>query len=590
MPETEPADAVDVDLITLEVINWRLAEISRAMEHLLFHGGYSPILRESNDGSCCILDSEGNVVMASGMPLHVACYHRTALAVLQRFGHEMQPGDSFLSNDPYTAGVFHVPDLSVISPVFYRGEMVALCASIAHKPDVGGTVPGSSGAGSREVFHEGVAYPPVRYATQAGIDPAIDEILRRNSRTPTEVAGDVRAQVGCARIGAVRLQELCDAYGPEVIKASFKRFLAHSEARLRRAISQWPDGTSEAEAFLDNDGADGETPVRVHVRIEKRGSDIALDFSGSDEQGAGPINVRPQSTETASFLGLLAVVDPTIPLNDGIRRVVRITNPEAKITHARYPAPVNNYFIATHLIYTCVQSALGTFTPDRVIAPDGLGGGATTIGYSAPKLGTSVLQYELQVTSLGATEATDGVFSALPMTHLTMNTPIEVLETEYPIRIWAWTPRCDSGGAGRHRGGVGFVKEYELLEDADFTVRMGHFSCGAWGVDGGRAPLKARCTIIRSTGEQEHLTPISSLRLSAGDRIRVETPGGGGVGDPFQRQAELVLDDVRNGYISLEAARRDYGVCIEQAADLELNYEQTLALRASGKAQEENAE
>lgn len=552
-----------IDPITLEVINHRLNEISRTMEHLLFHSGYSPILRESFDGSSCILDRDGYVITGAGMPIHLFPYHRTVTEVIRLHGRDMQPGDSFLANDPFSSGVFHVPDAAIITPVFYRNELIAFCGSIAHKPDVGGMVPGSSGAAAREVFHEGVLYPAVRYWTEDGVNEDIERIFRRNSRTPAEVVGDARAQVGCTRIGADKLRELCDEYGPKMIAHSFREFVSRSEARLRKQLARWPDGDSEAEAFTDNDGADLDKPVRVRVKITKEGDSLELDFSGSDPQARGPVNIRPQSVETGSVLALLGLTDPRIPINDGVRRALTFVNPEGKVTHARFPAPVNNYFSTTHLVYSCVQRALAHFSTERVSAPAGFGTGATAIGYLRSLSGKPAVQYELQVMSLGGTNHNDGAFGAMPMTHITPNTPLEVLETEYPVRLTRWEPKCDSAGAGKRRGGLGCVREYELLEEADFTLRLGQFKFGAWGVEGGKAPNNASCTIIYSNGGQERLPPLASRKLQAGDRIRIESAGGGGFGSPYERDADLVLKDVRNGYVSVEMARKDYGVSID---------------------------
>jgi N-methylhydantoinase B len=553
-----------VDPITLEVMSYRLGETVSMMEHLLFHSGYSPILRESYDGSACILDRDGQVVVGSGAPYHLFPYHRTTQSVIAKFGDNMRPGDSFLINDPYTSGNFHVPDVAIVTPVFYKGERVAFCASIAHKPDLGGLVPGSSGAGSREIFHEGVLYPGVRIWSEEGINKDIESMLRSNSRAPEEVVGDVRAQVGCTKSGAVRMQEMCDDYGSSILLEGFAKLMKLSENRLRRELAALPDGISEAEAFLDNDGVDLDKPIRIHVKVTKHGDTIEFDYSGCDPQVKGPVNVRPQSAESGSVLALIGIIDPTIPINDGVRRAVTFINPEGRVSHARYPAPVNNYYPTTHLMYSCVQKAMAHFSTRRVVAPAGFGIGGNTLGYTRSRSGKPAVQYELQNTSLGGTDGCDGSFGTIAMNHITPNTPVEILESEYPLLVTCWEPNPDTAGAGEHRGGLGYIREYKLLDEAKLTIRMGQFKFGSWGVNGGKGSRTARVSLNPGKEHEEKLPPLTTRDLQAGDVVRIETAGGGGCGHPFKRDPQSVLSDVKNGYVTLEASLKDYGVSIDR--------------------------
>lgn len=310
-------------------------------------------------------------------------------------------------------------------------------------------VPGSSSAEAREAWHEGIVFPVVRYATAEGPSRDLEALLRRNSRTPDEVAGDMRAQIGAVRVGVERLTQLAAEYGPQTLEETFDHTIARAERRLREGIARWRDGVGEAEAWLDGDGV-AWRPVRIHVRAEKRGEAIHFDFRQSDSATQGPVSVRPQATETATLLALLGAVDPTISINEGVRRLLSCHNPEGLVTHAPFPAAVNNYYPTMQLIYACVQSALAAIDPPSAVAPAGFGIGGNTFGY-----GPDGMQYELLVSGLGATAPSDGSFACQAMSQITPSAPIEILETGYPVEVTACTLWPDSGGPGTFWGGVG---------------------------------------------------------------------------------------------------------------------------------------
>ena len=571
--------AIAVDPITGEVLRTRLDEVVNNMEWLLFHSGYSPILRESYDGSACLLDASGQVVAAAGMPMHMYPYDFHVRALLERYGDTMQPDDSYLINDPYLGGAFHVPDVAVITPVFYEGRLIAFTASISHKPDVGGLVPGSSGAAAREVLHEGLLIPGVRIWTKDGLNYDVDAIVRRNSRTPEELMGDIRAQIGCTRVGADRLRSLCDEYDVDVIMSAFGMLIDRAERLLREELRTLPDGEAEAEWWLDSDAADPDTPVTFQVRLRKQGEHIEVDYTGSARQTAGPVNVRPQSSEAAAMLALVGFLNPALPVNAGLKRLVTFTNPEGQVTHALPPAPVNNYFPTMQLIYGLVMKCLGELDPSRAIAPGGQGTGALTMGFPEARTGRSAVYYELMVSSLGGHPAGDGTTLVLAFCHISTTQPIEIIETEYPVTVLRFEPVIDSAGAGRHRGGPAFVREYRALADFRMGLRSGGYKFGSWGVQGGLGPARAGCTINPDTERAEEMPALFARELKEGDVVRVLFAGGGGLGDPRTRDTSQVLADVRNGIVSRETAREQYGV--EITADLrEVDGQATAALRS----------
>ena len=308
-----------LDPITTEVIISRIRETTAAMAHALFHSGYSPILRESQDGTAGLTDAQGRVIMVGGgLQYHSLLYTRAVASVCERYpAAEMRDGDSFISNDPYKAGNSHVPDIVVITPIFHGGKIIAFGASVAHKADVGGLVPGSSGAAAREIFHDGVLIPPVRYWSKDGVNREVEAILRNNSRIPDVVIGDLRGQVGSTRLGAERLAALCDEYGADTLQAAMASLLERTAARVRGELARWPDGAHEAEALLDHDGADRSKPVRIKVTARKRGERLTLDFTGTDAQAKGPVNTPGPTAQAVSLLAVIAASDPTIPMNSG---------------------------------------------------------------------------------------------------------------------------------------------------------------------------------------------------------------------------------------------------------------------------------
>jgi N-methylhydantoinase B len=552
---------VNLDPITAEVIGSRIRETTAAMAHALFHSGYSPILRESQDGTAGLCDADGRVVMVGGgLQYHSLLYTRAVASVCERYPiAEMRDGDSFISNDPYKAGNSHVPDVVVITPIFHGGQIIAFGASVAHKADVGGLVPGSSGAAAREIFHDGVLIPPVRYWTRDGVNREVDAILRNNSRIPEVVIGDLRGQVGSTRLGAARLIALCEEYGVETMRSAMASLIARTAARVRKELAGWPDGTHSAEARLDHDGADRSRPVCVKVTARKNADHLTLDFSGTDAQAKGPVNTPAPTAQAVSLLAVIAASDPTIPMNSGVLDAVDFIMPPGTLVSPQFPASVNHYFPTSHIVYACVLAALGKLNPQRAVAPAGFGTGALAIGYAAGRAGKPTVQYELMVTSLGGTSTHDGTSFVMPMNHFTPGTPVEIIETEYPVRVRRYDIWRDSAGPGRQRGGIGNVREYQLLVDCILTARTSNHRQGAWGLNGGERPPLSRTIINPGTEQAQEMDCMETRMVPAGTVVRLEQTGGGGYGDPTARPRELVRQDIEDGYVSPEMAATQYG-------------------------------
>ncbi len=311
-------------------------------------------------------------------------YMQAVRSILDRFPVSgMRDGDSYIVNDPYLCGNPHVPDMVAVTPIFFDGSVIAFAVSIAHKSDLGGLVPGSSGAASREIFHDGLRLPPVRFRSSEGIVEAVEDIIRLNSRTPDIVIGDLRGQVGSTRVGAERLRLLCAEYGPEVVREVMNRMIAFTALRLGRELSALPDGAAECEGFLDHDGADLSTPVRIAVSVRKLGDRLVIDFSGSAGQTKGPVNLTPWTARSVSLLAVLAATDPSIPVNSGLLDNVEVKLPPSSVVNPSFPATVNLYFPTAVMAYTCVLTAMGKLNRSRSIAPSGMVTGAISLGYGA---------------------------------------------------------------------------------------------------------------------------------------------------------------------------------------------------------------
>lgn len=554
-----------LDPIAIEVVTSRIREVAATMEHALYHSGYSPVLRESKDGTAGLTDAQGRVVMISGgLQYHSIGYELAVRSVLTRYPREtLRHGDSFIVNDPYLGGNPHAPDMVAITPAFAGDRLVAFGVSVAHKADIGGLVPGSSGAAAREIYHDGLLLPPVKYQTAAGIAEAVEAIVANNSRIPDVVLGDLRGQVGCTRLGAERITALCAEYGVEAVLSVMDEILARTARRIRAEIAAIPDGVAETEGFLDHDGAVKDRPVRVHVRVAKRGDRIELDFSGSAPQTAGPVNVGGSTARAGALLALIAATDPTIPVNSGLEDAIDFVQPEGTVVSPRHPATVNLYAPTLFLLYSCVLSALGKLDPSRAVAPAGLGVGAMAIGYAASRSGKPAVQYELLISALGGTSTHDGAQIIQGMNHMTPGTPVEVLESEYPVRVRRFGINRDSAGPGRFRGGFGYVREYEFLTDAILTSRTASHRFSAWGLEGGGSAALARALLDPGTPREVALEPLFTRPVSAGEVLRLEQSGGGGYGDPLGRDPDAVASDVRDGYVSLAAAAALYGVILD---------------------------
>ncbi|MFN3892415.1 MAG: hydantoinase B/oxoprolinase family protein [Beijerinckiaceae bacterium] len=557
-----------LDAVHIEIMRASLEGIVLEMQNSLFRTGYSTIVRESQDASCAFMNARGEVVAQHVvLPLHIGSFPACCNAVIEAYKGDIEEGDAFLINHPYHGGSPHAPDMCVITPVFHSGALIGFCGSIAHKSDIGGPVPGSCSGQAKEVFNEGLHLPAVRYQRGYQRNVEIERIIATNSRTPELVLGDIRGQLGSARLGEKRIGELLNKFGKAEAIAAFDKLLELAEKRMRAAIAEWNDGRYEAERFVDDDGIDLEKPVRIHVVIEKKGDQITFDFTGSADQTKGPANIRPPVIRGACCFCLIALVDPHIFINSGLMNAFEVRTREGSVMNPRFPAPVNTYNPTVHATVEAIFSAMTQIAP-KMARADGCGSRSIIIGGRSTLAGKSYVQYEILGGGGGARAAKDGSSGTSVNQSNAKIAPIEIIESEFPTRVLRFELIPDSGGAGEFRGGLGIRREYENLADARFSIRSTKHIIAPRGAAQGGDGRTGDIIMNPETEKQKRLpTRYADYPLAAHDRFRLDTPGGGGLGVAMKRDPQRVLRDVQEGYVTPKAAEETYGVVVKHGAD-----------------------
>ena len=551
-----------IDPVTLAVLKGRLEQVADEMDATLFRTAFNPIIAEAHDASHGLYDAEtGDTLVQgkSGLPIFVGVMAFAVRATIAKAARgALADGDVFIFNDPYDGGT-HLSDFKLVRPYFHDGKVFCWLASVGHWHDVGGNVPGNYNPVASESFQEGVHIPPVKLVNAGTLNPDIVEILSCNSRQPTSLYGDLNGQINALDLGTKRLGELIAEYGAETVAAAFAELRAMAARQMRVHISDLPDGTYSAEDFLDNDGI-ADQPLRIALDLTIKGDRLTMDFSRSAPPCAGPVNIA-RSTAIASCYVALKHVFRDVPANAGCLEPVEFVIPDPSILAAKAPKPVGGYTETILRVIDVVFQALAHVAPDRVNGcAYGTINALSLAGYRRD--GRRWVMFSFFGGGLGGSPESDGLnHGNAPISTATIP-PVEILEAAYPVMFARWALRPDSGGPGRHRGGLGAIYELELLEEhADVFLfgERGRFAPP--GVVGGRAGALNRFTYPQ--GQETKSPPMASkmvgISLARGQRLRLETPGGGGYGAPRERPVEAVRRDVRLGYLTPEAARRDYG-------------------------------
>ncbi|MCZ7572915.1 MAG: hydantoinase B/oxoprolinase family protein [Ardenticatenaceae bacterium] len=518
------------DPITLELYRHRLAGVAEEMGITLRRTAYSPNIKERLDFSCAVFDRAGDLVaQAAHIPVHLGAMPASVAAALAAFDR-WAPGDLAMLNDPYQGGT-HLPDITMISPVFLAGGPAPtfFVASRAHHADVGGMTPGSMPL-STEIFQEGLIIPPVKLDEAGQTNQALLALLLRNVRTPDERRGDLAAQRAAHAVGTRRLQELVARHGTAEVLVYTRHLQDYAERLTRAAIAAWPDGTYHYEDWIELEEA---TLVPVRVALTITGEEISFDFTGTAPAVPSSLNAVLAITRSACWYVVRCLVGEEVPVNAGCFRPAHVQAPAGCLVNARPPAAVAGGNVETsQRIVDVVLGALAQALPERIPAASQGTMNNLTIGGLDPHSGRPFAYYETVAGGMGASSEADGLSGVHVHMTNTLNTPVEALERAFPFRLQRYALRRGSGGAGRHRGGDGVIREYELLAPATVTILSERRQRAPWGLAGGQPGAQGENVRIRPDGHEDRLPGKWTGRLAAGEHVRVVTPGGGGWGTP----------------------------------------------------------
>jgi N-methylhydantoinase B len=579
MPTKQTSNSADSGLssIELEIIRGKLAATSEEMGVVLARASMSPVIYEILDFACGICDAEGQLIsQTNGITVFTGTFSAQVQAIRRKHGATIRPGDIFISNDPFE-GNTHTADVAIVKPVFFEGELIAFAIAMAHWTELGGMVAGTLSPQANEIFQEGIRLTGLRIFREGVRQDDLFELIAENVRLPAMSLGDLNAELAAARIGDIRIREICTAYGEATLKAAFNRILATGEAASRKAIAALPDGTYKATDLIDGDGIVTD-PIPVHVTVTIAGDEITFDFTGSSPQRDAPVNCSRGALQSACKTILKAMVDPAAPSNEGWFRPMKIVAPDGTIFTAMKPAATGWYFEVTAYATELIWKALASIVPERLSAGSYVSLCGTYLGGKDPS-GQPFVVVEPHMGGWGAMHDGDGTNALISTPDGdTYNYSIELFEAKFPIRVAQYGLNVEAGvGSGRYRGGFGTVREYEILTDDAFTYSsLGRSVEKPWGIAGGGSGT-TNAIELTTAGKTVRGARFPYTKLKKGDRMRVITGGGGGYGEPTERTPQAVLADVRDGYIDRETARTVYRV--EIGADLQVDEAATRRLR-----------
>ena len=570
-PQPTGAPEADVDVVTLEIIQSALIAACEEMSQSMMRTAYSPIFAEGRDFSIAIFDPAGQMVAQGvGCPSQLGAMPMLVDWCLYDVGHDaVEPGDVLIHNDVFRGGT-HLPEFTMIRPIHVDGELVGYAANLAHHVDIGGKSAGGFPGDATDIFQEGFRLPVVKLYRRGEPDRDAWRIYLANTRLPINAFGDLHAQHASLLLAERRVEELVRRYGRETYLSALSDVMDYSERRMRAEIGRIPDGVYEGVGVMEDDGVSDDGPFHIRVAVVVHGEDIVVDFSGSDPQARGPINCPMGVTASGTYNGLLQLTDPRIPTNSGCFRPIRLIAEPGTIMNVRPPGASFGGQTETHnRIVDVLHDALVKAVPERVAAPTGSTCCNVTYGSQDPETGESVANYQWDGIGWGGTQGHDGNSAIIAPGGNSWVQSVEVVESRFPWRIQRFGLRPDSGGPGRHRGGLGVVREMEALATVQVNGLSDRFIVPARGLAGGEAAATGELVIQREgdptwrSVTEEGLSPSPSkfagVTLEPGDRLRLGTPGGGGYGDPLTRDAAALARDLEEGYVTEDAARAHYG-------------------------------
>ncbi|MBV9750363.1 MAG: hydantoinase B/oxoprolinase family protein [Acetobacteraceae bacterium] len=566
------------DKVTTSVIEHALASVTDEMATVIVRTAYSPLVRDLLDFTVALFTPEGEmVVQGVGMAIHLGALPSAVDAILARFGAAMQQGDAFIMNDTYEGGQ-HLPNVVVLSPCFLGEALLGFAVAMAHHTDVGGHVPGSVPVNSRDIFGEGLRIPPMLLERAGQRDATLMTLIERNTRLPRDFFGDLDAQLSACRAAQLRLGAIARRYSAPAVLGTMQGLLERSELMTRAAIAAMPDGEYRFEDLLDSDGMDG-PPQRLCVAIRVAGDELTADFTGSAPQVPTAINSPLAYSRSAFYLALRSVLSPDIPNTAGFFRPLHFVATEGSILNPRFPGAVGAMGVTGYRLTDCIFGALARIVPEAVRAASE--GGTTRYTFAATVDRRPSILSEALVGAWGGHSAQDGIDGVANIAANMANSPIEMVESTYPVMVEEYGFQSDSEGPGRHRGGLGVRRRVRILapEGGVLQIRSGRAMQAPWGIDGGGAGSVCQNVLNPGTPDERRLRGLETLYVPAGTVYLHVTPGAGGHGDPRRRDPARVAMDVRDGKISPARARSAYAVAV--AADGTLDDDETARLRGA---------
>lgn len=550
------------DPVTLELFKNALFSIADEMAVTICCTTYSGVLRDNMDFSTAFTDGEGRLVgQGLTIPLHLGSVPTALREVLERFEGDIHPGDLFILNDPYAGGM-HLPDVFIFKPIFCDGERLAFAATVCHHVDVGGRVPGSNASDSTEIYQEGLRIPPIKFYERGVRNDTLWQIIETNVRLPVQIFGDLRAQLAACNIAEKQFNELVDHYGIDVTKHYMHAVIDYAERMARAAIRELPDGAFSFEDWIDDDGIERDRPIRLYCTISKQGDGLLVDWNGTSPQVKGAINCTLSFTKAVSYAAIRSVLGNDIPCNEGLFRTIEVIAPEGSINNMLPPAACAARGLTGFRMGDCLFGALAMMLPDRVFAASDGGNTCVSIGgYTAER--KPFIFVDFTCGSWGGRPWADGVQGNSNMFANMACQSVEVIEAENPLQVRAFEFITDRAGAGKYRGGVPYRRDYRMLEEeAVLQVRSDRRRVRPYGLYGGHAG-KPSNNVLNPNRNSCVLDSKLIMTMYRDDVFRHEWPGGGGWGDPLTRDPLAVLDDVRNEFVSEQAARDEYGVVVD---------------------------
>jgi N-methylhydantoinase B len=538
------------DPVLLEIVSAALVSVAEEMSVTVWRTSRSTTVRELLDYSTAVFDGQGrNVAQAARMPVHLnsmeLCLHHIAAHHIPL--DEWRDGEVIVTNDPYCGGQ-HLPDFIAFKPVFKDGQRIAITCVLIHHVDVGGGAAGGYNAKAVEVFQEGLRLPPVRIVRDGKMQEDLFATILQNVREPETFRGDFLSQIAALDVGARAMLRLADRYGVKALDEIGAALLDHAEHEMRNALEALPDGTYSAEDFVDGDGIE-DGAKRISVALTIKGSDIALDFSGTSDQAKGPINATMATTTSAVYYAVIAACGVTATVNAGCYRPITVTAPEGSLVNAMFPAPVSMRMLPGHKIATAVLRAFAQVMPDRI--PASYYG--TTFNHAVNIRRADrrrQVYFDSELGGWGAHPERDGPNGLAAGFHNGQNTPIEMIEALFPLRFTRYGLVPGSGGAGRMRGGLGIVREWEFLAESGLlNSAFDAFHSLPYGLEGGQPGRGGSLSVTRDGVTTPLAAKTIGQALRPGDIVRMETPGGGGHGDPALRDATAIAEDQADGYV-----------------------------------------